>query len=391
MRERVALTGNDAAAEALRQVNPDVASVFPITPQTELMHKFAEFVFDGVVDTEMIHVESEHSALSAAAGSQAAGARTFTATSSAGMALLWEMLYVTASSRLPVVMALINRALSGPINIHCDHSDGMGARDSGWIQLYGENAQESYDNTIMAFRIAEHPDVQLPVMSCLDGFILSHTMEVLEILDDKEVKKFVGEYKPKHWLLEPGKPMTMGPLDLPPYYFEHKRQQVEAMETARKVILQVGEEFGKLSGRKYGNFDKYKLDDAELAVVIIGSAAGTAKVAVDQLRAKGIKAGLLKLRVFRPFPANEIREALSKAKAVAVFDRAISYGLTGGPIFHEIRSAMQGLNTPMLSAIYGLGGRDIVPEQIAGFVPEIEKAAKTGKVERVQSFIGLRE
>ncbi|MHC4660406.1 MAG: pyruvate ferredoxin oxidoreductase [Planctomycetota bacterium] len=393
MAERTILTGNDAAALAFMQVNPDVASVFPITPQTELMHQFAQYVADGEVDTELIPVESEHSAMSAALASSLAGARTITATSSAGLALMWEILYVTASSRAPVVMVDVNRALSAPINIHCDHSDTMGARDSGWIQIFSENTQEAYDNAIQAFRIAEHSDVQLPTMVTLDGFILSHTMEVLEFLDRETVQKFVGEYNITTKLLDFDNPVTMGPLALPPHYFECKRQQIEAMEKARKVILDIGKEYEKVSGRPYGYFEEYKLDDAEVAVLVLGSTAGTAKAAVDIAREKGLKAGLLKLRVFRPFPGNEIIEAVKHLKALAVMDRSASFGLTGGPVFNEVRSAAYGSGIGVLlsGAIYGLGGRDTYPEQIVELLEKVKGDSDAGKVLDVQRFVGLRE
>ena len=275
------LTGNDAGAEAMRQIDPDVVAAFPITPQTELMHKFAEHVADGDVKAELVLVESEHSAMSATVGAAAAGARPMTATSANGLALMWEIVYIAASYRLPIVMPVVNRALSGPINIHCDHSDTMGCRDTGWIQLYSENAQEVYDNILQAIRIAEHPDVLLPVMVTFDGFIISHTVEVMEALEDVEARKWVGEYEPKYTLLNTDSPVTFGPLDLQDYYFEHKRQQVEAMSHAPDVIREVGRDYGKLSGRAYDLFERYELDDAELAVVALGSTCGTAKVAAS--------------------------------------------------------------------------------------------------------------
>ena len=389
MMKRVALTGNDAVAESFKQVNPDVAAVFPITPQTELMHKFSQYVSDGVVDTELINVESEHSAMSAAVGAAAAGARTISATSANGMALMWEMLYIAASNRMPIVMPLVNRALSGPINIHNDHSDSMGARDSGWIQIFCENSQEAYDNTIQAFRIAEHKDIMLPIMVCLDGFILSHTMETLDIFeDDQKVKDFVGEYNPEHYLLDTEHPFTVGPLDLQDFYFEHKRQQVEAMRNVKDVLLAVGKEYGELSGREYGLFDTYKADDAELMLVILGSTAGTAKVAIDEMRAAGKKVGLLSLRMFRPFPGEEIIEVLNGAKKVAVLDKACSFGLEGGPLFHEIRSFAYGQDFLMKSFIYGLGGRDINVQHIIDITNELEQYSAG---DDIVTFFGVRE
>jgi len=388
MGKLAAMTGNEAAANALRQVNPDVAGVYPITPQTELMHEFVSFAANGKVDTEIVLAESEHSAMSITVGAAAAGARAVTATSANGLALMWEIVYIAASSRLPIVMPEINRALSGPINIHCDHSDTMGCRDSGWLQIFSENAQEAYDNTLQAFRIAEHADVLLPCMVTLDGFVISHTMEALELLPDDVAKKFVGEYKPQRALLDTSKPWTFGPLDLQNYYFEHKYQQVGAMRNALKVIEDVGKEYGKLSGRTYGFSEGYRLDDADYVIVALGSTAGTATAAVDAMREKGVKAGVLKLRVYRPFPACHILERLKGAKAVGVMDRSISFGL-GGPLFHEIRSAAYGkLSTPMQSFIYGLGGRDITVEQIKGVFEDLKKTATGAPAET--RYVGLR-
>ncbi len=388
---KLALTGNEAVAEALRQVNPDVATVYPITPQTEMMMKFADFYADGLVDTEMVCTESEHSAMSAAVGASAAGARAITATSSAGMALMWEILYVAASCRLPIVMPLVNRALSGPLNIHCDHSDSMGARDTGWIQIFSESAQEAYDNCIQAFRIAEHEDVLTPTMITLDGFILSHTMEPLDVLPDEEVKKFIGEYKPENYLLDAKRPLTMGPLDLPPHYFEHKRQQVEGLDNSFKIIEDIGREYGKLTGRTYGLFEEHRMDDAEVAIITLGSSAGTAKESVNILRDGGKKVGLLKLRVFRPFPFEALKKALSSVKVVGIMDRSIAFGAEGGPVWLETRSALYGDSKPILNFIYGLGGRDISIEQINGLFERLLRVAKTGETGNLRNFVGLRE
>ena len=389
---RRSLTGNDAAAEALRQVNPDVVTCYPITPQTELMHKFAQFHADGLVDTEMVLVESEHSAMSAAVGSSAAGARTATATSSQGLALMIEICYIASAYRLPIVMPLVNRALSGPINIHCDHSDAMLARDSGWIQIWCENAQEAYDNTIQAFRIAEHPDVLTPATINLDGFILSHTAETLDVLDDADVKAFVGPYEPQRSLLNTDQPYSIGALFLTDNYFECRRQQQAAIEGAVPVVEAVGREFGELSGRSYGLYEPYQLDDAELVLVAAGSTTGTAKVVVDQARDEGIKAGLLKLRLYRPFPAQQLIDAIKHAKAVAVMDRAISYGLVGGPIFHEIRSAAYGqMDVPFASYVYGLGGRDIFPQEIKTIFTDLKAVVESGAEVPPVRYIGVRE
>lgn len=392
----MALTGNEAVAYAMKQVNPDVVAAYPITPQTSLMEKFSEFVADGLVETEMILTESEHSAMSACVGSSAAGARTMTATSSNGLALMWEILYIASGTRLPIVMTLVNRALSGPLNIHCDHSDSMGARDSGWIQLFSENSQEAYENLIQAVRIAEHPDVMTPVMVCFDGFIISHGMENVEIFDDAAVKKFVGGYVPKYPLLDTKHPVAYGPLDLPDYYFEHKRAQGEGMRNAPRVILEVAKEFEKAFGTNHTScglehalIEGYKLDDAEYAIVLLGSTAGTARVTVDELRAAGKKAGLLKIRSFRPFPEKEIAQALKNVKALAVMDRADGVNAIGGPLFNEIRAALYGrVNTKIQNYIYGLGGRDTGPDTIETVYNDLFELAQP-KEQAI--YLGVRE
>jgi len=391
MAKRMALTGNDAAAEALKDVNPDVAAAFPITPQTELMHKFASYIHDGVVDTELIPVESEHSAQSACFGSAAAGARTITATSSQGLLLMAEICALTASTRLPVVMPIINRALSAPVNIHCDHSDSMFCRDSGWIQLYCENVQEVYDNVVQAFRIGEHKDVLLPVMVCLDGFIISHTMEGLEVIGPEAAQQFVGEYDAALNLLDTANPISIGPLHLANYYFECRRQLIEAMENARRVILEVGNEYGELTGRAYGHFETYRLDDAEVAVVALGSTCGTAKVAADRARENGIRAGVLKLRSFRPFPGEEIADIVKHVGTVAVMDRSVSYGLRGGPLFNEIRSFARRDSLQMINYVYGLGGRDIHTRDIEDIFAELLRIKQSGDPGDLYRYKGLRE
>lgn len=393
MAQRVAaVTGNEAVAEALRQINPDVCAAYPITPQTDMMQRFASFVNDGKVKTEMILVESEHSAMSACIGAAAAGGRVVTATSGPGLALMWEMLFVASGMRLPIIMPVVNRSLSAPLNIHGDHSDAMGARDSGWIQLWSENAQEAYDNAIQAFRIAEHMDVRLPVMVCLDGFIISHSIERIEYLDDESVKKFVGEYKELFPLLNINKPISYGPLILPDYYHEFKRAQHEVMTKVPKVVQEVAEEFEKISGRKYGLFESYRLDDAEIAIVILNSAAGTTKDVVDGFRERGIKAGLLKPRLFRPFPYAEIGEALKHLKAVCVLDRADSFGAYG-PMFTEIASSLYPYKEKpiLINKIYGLGGRDYMPSHAELVLNELVEIAKTGKAKTFKEYIGVRE
>lgn len=391
IRER--LSGNEAAATAMKQINPDVVAAFPITPSTEIPQYFSTFVANGTVDTEFVAVESEHSAMSACIGSQAAGARTMTATSANGLSLMWEMIYIASSLRLPIVMSLVNRAVSGPLNIHNDHSDAMGVRDAGWIMLFSENNQEAYDNLLMAHRIAEHKDVQLPLMVCQDGFITSHSIENIELEEDDKVKAFVGKYQPEHYLLNKKEPIAVGPLDLQGYLFEHKAQQAEAMKNAKNVILEVSKDFEKTFGRKYGLFEEYKLEDAEIAIVCMNSTAGTTKFVVDELRDKGIKAGLLKIRVYRPFPGEEVAKALSHVKAVAVLDKSDSLNAIGGALFSDVTSSMfvNGVNVPTVNYVYGIGGRDTTSTQIESVYSDLQEIVKAGKVENPYRYLGLRK
>ncbi len=388
-----ALEGDNAVAEAMRQINPDVVAAYPITPQTEIVMTFSEFVADGLVDTEFIAVESEHAALSVCIGAAAAGARAQTATCGPGLALMWEMLWIASAWRLPIVMYVVNRAFSAPLNILCSHDDAMGSRDAGWIQLYAETHQEAYDNALQAVRIAEHPEVLLPVMSCLDGFVLSHALEGVEILPDEVVKKWVGTYKPIYSLLDIENPVTYGAADFTDYYFEHKRPQWEAMEKAITVIQEIGEEFGRLTGRYYGLIDTYHLDDAEIAIVILGATTGAARVAVDHMRSKGIKAGLLKLRCFRPFPAAAIVEALRDKKAVAILERTGFFGAQANPVFLEVATALylEGIKTNLVNYIYGLGGRDTVPEQIYLVFQDLLDIVSKGTTKPVFRYLGLRD
>ncbi len=391
IRER--LSGNEASAIAMKQINPDVVAAFPITPSTEIPQYFSTFVANGTVDTEFVAVESEHSAMSACIGAEAAGARAMTATSSNGLSLMWEMIYIASSLRLPIVMSLVNRAVSGPLNIHNDHSDAMGVRDSGWIMLFSESNQEAYDNLIMANRIAEHKDVLLPLMVCQDGFITSHSIENIELIEDDKVKEFVGKYKPEHYLLNKEEPIAIGPLDLQAYLFEHKAQQSEAMKNAKKVISEVAKDFEKMTGRKYSFFEEYKLDDAEIAIVCMNSTAGTTKSVVDELREKGIKAGLLKIRMFRPFPVEEVANALSHLKAVAVLDKGDSLNAAGGALFEDVTSAMyvNKKQVPMVNYIYGIGGRDTTTDLIKSVYSDLQEIASTGSIDNPYRYLGLRK
>ena len=393
MGKRDRLSGNEAVAVAMRQINPDVMPAFPITPSTEIPQYFSSFVANGQVDTEFIPVESEHSAMSAAIGAEAAGARTLTATSSCGLALMWEELYVAASNRLPIALALVNRALSGPININCDHSDSMGARDAGWIQIYAENNQEAYDNFIQAYPIAENPDVRLPIMICQDGFITSHGVENIELMEDEQVRAFVGDYAPEHFLLNSKESMAVGPYATTHYYMEAKKQHAQAMVNAKQAVLDVAKECEKVTGRSYGLFEAYRLEDADYAMVLIGSAAGTAKDAVDELRDKGVKAGLLKIRLFRPFPAQEIANALAHVKAMAIMDRAESLSSQGGPLGSEVMAALYRARSQALAVnyIYGLGGRDMRVEHAEEVFEQLRQIADAGEVTDAYRYLGLRE
>ena len=393
MGKRERLSGNEAVAIALRQINPDVFPAFPITPSTEIPQYFASFVANGQVDTEFITVESEHSSMSATIGASAAGARALTATSSCGLAYMWEELYIAASNRLPLALALVNRALSGPININCDHSDSMGARDAGWIQIYAENNQEAYDNMVQAFRISEHKDVRLPIMICQDGFITSHAVENIELLDDSEVKNFVGEYEPENYLLNLKQPMAVGPYAITDYYMEAKRNQEEGMKNAVSVVKEIAKEFAGISGREYGLFEEYCMEDAETAVVMIGSAAGTTKDAIDALRAKGEKVGLIKIRLYRPFPAEEIAEALKNVKAVAIMDRAEGYTNHGGPLGSDVMAAMFRARSQAhaVNYIYGLGGRDVRVEDMAKVFADLKQIVADDDAGETYRYLGIRE
>jgi len=389
MPNKLAVTGANAVAHAMRQINPDVVAAYPITPQTPIVQYYADFVANGIVDTVMVPVESEHSAMSAVVGSAAAGARTMTATAANGLALMTEIVYIAASYRLPIVMPIVNRALSGPINIHCDHSDAMLVRDSGWLQFFSEDHQEAYDLTIIATKIAENDDVLLPAMVNLDGFITSHGVDIFEMLDDEVVRDFVGQWEPKYPLLNTEKPVTHGSLDLFDYYYEHHRQQEVGMEKAYELLPRVFEEFEKISGRKYDFLDKYRTEDADYVMIVLNSTASTAKYVVDELREAGHKVGLLKPWVFTPFPKKELINALEGKKAVVVLDRAMSFGKEA-PLYSLVKSALYNVESKpkMGSFIYGLGGRDTTPTMLH----EAFEAAMNDELdEDTQKYLGLRE
>ncbi|NLF47948.1 MAG: pyruvate ferredoxin oxidoreductase [Clostridiales bacterium] len=389
IRER--MSGNEAVAHAMKQIEPDVMGAFPITPSTEIPQYFSDYIANGKVDTEFVAVESEHSAMSVCMGASAAGARAVTATSSAGLAYMWELLYVVASSRLPVTMAVVNRALTGPININNDHSDSMGARDSGWIQIYAETNQEVYDNFIQGVVIAEKS--RLPVMICQDGFITSHGVSNIELIEDEKVKEFAGSYRPENYLLKKENPLAVGPYGVSPYYMEVKRQQAQAMKDSMPVIKKVAEAFREMTGRDHGFFEEYMMDDADVALVIIGSSAGTAKEAVDRLRAENKKVGMIKLRVFRPFPRIPLARAMCKVKAVAIMDKAESFSNSGGPLFNEARNSLYDLSGKpyAVNYIYGLGGRDITVEDFYDIFQDLYVIHYTDDPGDIYRYVGVRD
>jgi len=382
------LTGAEAVAEAMRQIEPDVVAAYPITPQTPIVENYAKYVSNGMVKTEMIRVESEHSALSAVIGSCYTGARSMTATSSAGLALMWEILGVASGLRCPIVMPVANRALSSPLNIHCDHSDTMGAKDMSWIHLYAEDAQESYENTLLSLRIAEHKDVLLPIMPCMDGFITSHGVENVVIHDDAAVKQFIGEYKFPFNLLDYKHPITVGPIALTDYLFEMKRQQVEAMEQVPKILPGIAKELSKITGNTFDVVEEYNTNDADAIIFTMSSAAGTTKTVVDRMRKQGKKVGLLKLRMFRPFPYERVAKALEGKKAVAVLDRAFSFG-AAAPLYSEVMGSLYKSNSkPKLqSYVFGIGGRDLSDFHIEKVFNDLLAGKITGREE----YINLRE
>ncbi|MEM2110966.1 MAG: pyruvate ferredoxin oxidoreductase [Candidatus Bathyarchaeia archaeon] len=386
------LTGDEAIAYAAKQSNVDVVAAYPITPQTIIVEAFSEYVHNGEVNTEFICVESEHSAMSACIGSSLTGARVFTATSSQGLALMHEMLYIASGLRCPIVMGVANRALSAPINIHGDQSDMMGSRDCGWIQIYAENAQEAYDWVIQAFKIAEDHKVLLPVSVNIDGFIVSHSMERVETLEDGEVNKFLETRKP-FITIDPDNPITVGALTFTDYYFEMKLQQVEALNQSYGVIEKVNREYEVLSGRKYGFIETYGVEDAEAAIICLGSTAGTAKAVARNLRSKGLKVGVIKPWVYRPFPAEDLMKTVKNLKVLAVLDRALSFGAPYGALCSDVTATFyqNGKNLKVFNGIYGLGGRDITPFEIETIFKEALKVAETGLVKEPLKFIGVRE
>lgn len=387
IRER--LSGNEAVATAMKQINPDTVAAYPITPSTEVPQYFSNFVANESVSTEFIAVESEHSAMSACIGASAAGGRVMSATSSQGLALMFEMLNIAAGMRLPIVLICANRAISAPLNIHNDHSDSMGARDTGFIQLYCENNQEAYDNTIMAVKIAER--AKLPVMVCYDGFITSHSVENITLMENEEVESFVGKYKPDEYLLDDSKNISMGPLALQKDFFEKRKELADAMVNSKEIIKEVSEEFYNITGRKYDLYEEYMLDDAEIGIIALNSTAGTIKDVIDELRKNGIKAGLLKPRTFRPLPWNEISLSLKNLKALAIMDKSDSINAYSGPLFSEITSAMYSsrVYVPTINFIYGLGGVDVTKRDIEKVFNKLENLSKTFRTDKTTYYLGI--
>lgn len=388
----VGMTGDEAVAHAAKQSKVDIVAAYPITPQTIIVERFSKYVADGEVHTGYVCVESEHSALSACIGASLTGARVFTASSSQGLALMHEMLYIASGLRCPIVMGVANRALSAPINIHGDHSDMMGSRDSGWIQIYVENPQEAYDWTIQAFKIAEDKDIQLPITVNLDGFIITHCMEGVDILEDGAVANFL-QTRDASFTLNPEKPLTVGALCFTDYYYEFKRQQVEALRNVHGVLDKVTKQYGGIAGRNYGVLETYGMEDAEAAVLCLGSTAGTAREVAHKMRAQGKKVGVVKLWLYRPFPVKEVNAALKNVKALAVFDKAISFGAQYGAVCSDVVSALHTFKEgpKVFNIIFGLGGRDIKPADIEFVFNQALETAETGTVKEETVFLGVRE
>ena len=393
-RKRIGAKGNFAAAMAVRDVDIDVAAIYPITPQVQIAEKISEYVANEELDAEIVPVEGEHSAMSVVVAAAAAGARVFTATSSQGLEYMHEVLYIASGLRQPVVMALATRALSAPINIWNDYADLFGMRDTGWIALVSENVQEVYDNIVQAYRIAEHPDVLLPVVVTLDGYILSHTVEPLEPLGREEALRFAPKrprgYRP---ILDPDRPMSFGTVGVPAWYHEIKYQQVKAMRDSRRIIEETGREFGKRYGRSYGFIEEYMMDDAELAFVSLGATASLVKAAVKRLRKEGVKAGMVKIRVLRPFPKEEIVKALENVEAWATLNRAISYGAAfEDPLYLEVAASLaaEGIVKPSASFIHGMGGRDIFVKEVMAMYRKLQEHAKSGRSAKRTYFWGVK-
>jgi len=387
--KRMVVTGDYSAAYGALICDVDVVAAYPITPQTFIVEDFSEFVNDGLTETEFVMVESEHSAMSACIAAEAAGARTFTATASQGLALMHEMLFVAAALHMPIVMPVVNRTVASPIGIWCEYNDTMPQRDSGWLQVYCENNQEVLDMVIQSYKIAEHSDVLLPVMPSLDAFILSHTVEPVDAPSTDEVADFLPPYEPEA-VLDTEKPMTIGSFAPPEYIQEIRWQNEQTMQNARKVIRDVNDEFASEFGRDYhGLIEKYRCDDADVVLITMGTVTGTARDVVDEMRQEGKKVGLVKLRFFRPFPAEELKEVAEGVEAIGVYDRSISFS-SGGPAFIETRHTLYGHDIPIVNFLAGLGGRDVVKDDVRTMFEKTLKAAREGQPEKEVVWIGTR-
>lgn len=391
---RLNLTGNEAVSFAMKQLDPDVIAAYPITPSTTIPEKISEYVNSGKMHTEFVNVESEHSAMAASIGASLSGARTMTATSSNGLMYMFEMLHIASGLRTSVVLSLVTRAVSSPLNIHNDHTDAMEMRNTGFIMLFAESGQEAYDNLIIATKLSEDSRVYLPVASVQDGYITSHKKMNIEVLEDDKVSKFAGEFKREKVLLDKNSPVTFGSLDLPDYLFEHKMGQLNAFKNAKNVLKKLDEEYFKISGRKYSFFEGYEIEDAESIIVILGSGAGTAKDEIDKLRTKGKKVGLLKIRLYRPFPGEEINEflkSLKNLKNIAILDKIMPFGGEGGPLYLDFTSSMYsvGLNFNVVNYIYGIGGRDLKLEMINKVFKDLEDLDKEDEKLNIK-YLGLR-
>jgi len=388
--KKILLSGNTSLSYAVKQLDVDVISAYPITPQTTMVEKLSEYVANGELDAEFIPVESEHSALTAALAASAAGARVFTSTSSQGLLLMHEILFITATMRMPVVMGIADRAISAPINIWNDHSDIMAQRDAGWICFFAESAQEAYDKTIQAYRIAEDENVHIPVNLNFDGFILTHTYEPVTTLDDEQVLKYAPK-KVRSLVLDPKKPYTFGALGSPEYYFEAKYQAVKALENSFETIVKADKEYGDISGREYGIFNDYMTEDADTILVSLGSIGGSVREIARRMRRDGAKVGALSLKLFRPFPAKQIVDALSKAGSVVVLEKATSPGALAGPLYMEVQASLKTFDakTPAINVIAGLGGRDIGPEDIRVMFNKGLKVASQKRVDTIMEYVGV--
>ena len=390
--ERLAILGDEAVALAVKQSNVDVIAAYPITPQTIIVERLSEFVANGELDAAFIQAESEHSAISVCVGASLAGARVYTSTASQGLALMHEILYAASSMRAPMVMTIVNRALNAPLNIHCEHSDVMAERDSGWVHLFATNVQEAYDLTFVAFKLSEHPDVLLPVSVSMDAFILSHSIEPLTPISDEAAAKYLPPRK-YEYEIDFDNPITYGTMALPDTYMEFKMQLKEAVEKAKQIFPEVTKEYEKISGRKYDYLDTYLTEDADAVVLVLGSTYGTLKTVAKRLREQeGLKVGVATLRMFRPFPEEQLVDLLKDMKAVVVMDRSYSYGGLGAPFYTDVIGTLyrNGVRIPAKNVVYGLGGRDFTLKDAEAVLKMAAKGAREGGFDTHVQWWGVR-